>query len=101
MIESRLAMRKNSNIAESLDERPRTQTSKLNKYEEMTGAGSALHTPVTSRLSSDVDSDPQPSNQDTSQYEKDERDMFSRLEKPRVRYDVEVITKLIVYSGKS
>lgn len=25
--------------------------------------------------------------------------MFSKLEKPRVRYDVEVITKLIVYAG--
>ena len=27
------------------------------------------------------------------------KEMFSRLAKPRVRYDVEVITKLIVYSG--
>jgi hypothetical protein len=25
--------------------------------------------------------------------------MFSKLQKPRVRYDVEVVTKLIVYSG--
>ena len=30
---------------------------------------------------------------------REEREMFSKLEKPRVRYDVEVITKLIVYSG--
>jgi hypothetical protein len=28
-----------------------------------------------------------------------EKEMFSRLEKPRVRYDVEVVTKLVVYSG--
>lgn len=33
------------------------------------------------------------------QDEKEEREMFSKLEKPRVRYDVEVITKLIVYAG--
>lgn len=33
------------------------------------------------------------------QDEKEEKEMFSKLEKPRVRYDVEVITKLIVYSG--
>lgn len=30
-----------------------------------------------------------------------EREMFSRLVKPRVRYDVEVVTKLVVYTGKS
>ena len=30
----------------------------------------------------------------------EEQDMFSRLQKPRVRYDVEVVTKLVVYSGK-
>ncbi len=31
----------------------------------------------------------------------EEKAMFSRLQKPRVRYDVEVVTKLIVYSGMS
>jgi hypothetical protein len=30
-----------------------------------------------------------------------EKEMFSRLVKPRVRYDVEVVTKLVVYTGKS
>jgi dihydrosphingosine 1-phosphate phosphatase len=39
--------------------------------------------------------------QDRRENEKDEREIFSQLPKPRVRYDVEVITKLIVYSGKS
>lgn len=29
-----------------------------------------------------------------------EREMFERLVKPRVRYDVEVVTKLVVYTGK-
>jgi hypothetical protein len=28
-----------------------------------------------------------------------DRDMFSALEKPRIRYDVEVITKVVVYAG--
>lgn len=32
--------------------------------------------------------------------EKDKKEIFSKLEKPRVRYDVEVITKMIVYSGE-
>ncbi len=31
--------------------------------------------------------------------EKSDREMFSALEKPRVRYDAEVITKLVVYAG--
>jgi dihydrosphingosine 1-phosphate phosphatase len=30
---------------------------------------------------------------------KNDREMFSHLEKPRIRYDVEVITKLVVYAG--
>lgn len=38
--------------------------------------------------------------QDQRDYENDEREVFSKLEKPRVRYDVEVITKLVVYTGK-
>ncbi len=32
--------------------------------------------------------------------EKNDREMFRKLQKPRVRYDVEVVTKLIVYAGK-
>jgi dihydrosphingosine 1-phosphate phosphatase len=31
--------------------------------------------------------------------ERNDREMFSALEKPRIRYDVEVITKLVVYAG--
>jgi hypothetical protein len=30
-----------------------------------------------------------------------EREVFSKLVKPRVRYDVEVVTKLVVYTGES
>lgn len=33
--------------------------------------------------------------------EQDEREMFDKLVKPRVRYDVEVVTKLVVYTGES
>ncbi|PTB66435.1 hypothetical protein BBK36DRAFT_65984 [Trichoderma citrinoviride] len=32
---------------------------------------------------------------------RDEKEVFSRLVKPRVRYDVEVVTKLVVYAGIS
>lgn len=36
---------------------------------------------------------------DLKRDEKHDREMFSTLEKPRIRYDVEVITKIIVYAG--
>lgn len=39
--------------------------------------------------------------EDRKQYEKEDREMFSKLEKPRVRYDVEVVAKLVVYCGWS
>jgi len=29
----------------------------------------------------------------------EEAEMFSKIERPRVRYDVEVVTKLVVYAG--
>lgn len=32
--------------------------------------------------------------------EEDEKEVFARLIRPRVRYDVEVVTKLVVYAGK-
>ncbi|KAL8669448.1 MAG: hypothetical protein Q9168_005954 [Polycauliona sp. 1 TL-2023] len=37
--------------------------------------------------------------EDGREYEKERQDIFSMVEKPRVRYDVEVITKLVVYTG--
>ena len=57
----------------------------------------ALYTPLTpGSTSGNVSRRP---SQERRQDEKEEREMFSKLEKPRVRYDVEVITKLIVYTG--
>lgn len=37
--------------------------------------------------------------EDRREFEKERREIFSQVEQPRVRYDVEVITKLIVYTG--
>lgn len=36
----------------------------------------------------------------TGEEQYEDRDVFSQLVKPRVRYDVEVVTKLVVYAGK-
>ena len=32
--------------------------------------------------------------------EAEEKEVFSHIAKPRVRYDVEVVTKMVIYSGK-
>lgn len=40
-----------------------------------------------------------PSDIPEGETEEEDRQIFLRLEKPRVRYDVEVVTKLIVYAG--
>ena len=104
--------------ADSVEERPR---SKLKKDEDAREA-SYLPTPPSSKVDLNAEAmagrsvrdeggkskgvlsinrDPSRSaSQGRRDYEKDEREVFSKLERPRVRYDVEVITKLIVYTGK-
>ena len=63
----------------------------------MTGPEQVLYTPLTPGTSSGASSR-RPSSE-RRRDEREEREMFSKLEKPRVRYDVEVITKIIVYTG--
>lgn len=75
---------------------------KLNDYENMMGTGTprynSPHEPGTDGDRTDRSSPPVP----FPPYEEppDEAEMFRQIKRPRVRYDVEVITKLIVYSGK-
>lgn len=52
-----------------------------------------------SSLTSGVSTPRRRLSEDRREYERDEKEVFSMLEKPRVRYDVEVVTKLIVYTG--
>ena len=79
---------------------PTPALSHVDLYNSMTSAEQVLYTPLTpaSGPSLSVNPSRRPS-AERRQYEKEERDMFSKLEKPRVRYDVEVITKLVVYAG--
>jgi hypothetical protein len=56
--------------------------------------GASPQTNLASRSSS-VSS----SNDSGKEDEVKDRNMFSALEKPRIRYDVEVITKVVVYAG--
>lgn len=56
---------------------------------------------VTPRLRTPASSFTPPSSDSGQEDDRLDREMFSSLQKPRVRYDVEVITKLVVYAGKS
>jgi len=64
----------------------------------MWGTGTASQTPSMS-FSGEATGMHRSASADRRQDEREEREMFSKLEKPRVRYDVEVVTKLIVYAG--
>lgn len=57
------------------------------------GGGSSGRPPVSYQLSREEE------RKDEEAYQQQEQEMLSRIEKPRVRYDVEVVTKLLVYSG--
>ena len=76
---------------------PTPASSNLDLYKSMTEPEQVLYTPLTPGTASGASSR-RPSSE-RRQDEREEREMFSKLEKPRVRYDVEVITKLIVYTG--
>lgn len=91
----------NDHSASRLDAQPRLthKQSKLHEYENMMGTGSpriATGVDTGSRLSPETepfpDLEPEP-------VEPDEDEVFSQIKRPRVRYDVEVVTKLVVYSG--
>lgn len=84
---------------------PTPMSSRVHSYEQMMGAGSpstAATSPITPAESDAGAGSPPEQVLDVmvDEEEKEDREIFSMLERPRVRYDVEVVTKLIVYSGK-
>ncbi len=76
------------------------QSSGLAAYEQMMGQGTVIITGPTDDgpISGD---DAQEKLLSGSESELGEKEMFEKLVKPRVRYDVEVVTKLVVYTGMS
>ena len=71
--------------------------SRLDVYEGMMGTGfqSESVSPVAVAPRSPLEGNPEDVTRTI-----EEKELFARLQQPRVRYDVEVVTKLIVYSGK-
>lgn len=78
------------------------QNGRLAKYEQMMGQGTVAVSsgPGTPSISAEKGETTVDSELDLgAQDELGEKEMFSKLVKPRVRYDVEVVTKLVVYTG--
>jgi hypothetical protein len=68
----------------------------LDDYEDMMGRGSPSLSAADAN--SNEPTTPFPS-LDFEAGKRDEKEVFSQIKKPRVRYDVEVVTKLVVYAG--
>ena len=80
---------------------PTPAQSRVGSYEHMMGQGHVMYTPATPPPGEvDNDQDDGAEIMVGQHTELEEKEMFSMLEKPRVRYDVEVVTKLVVYTGK-
>ena len=72
----------------------------INGFLKTPATETALYTPLTpSDTSNGSNTLTRRPSEDRRQYQREKTEMFSKLEKPRVRYDVEVITKLVVYTG--
>ena len=74
------------------------QSGRLATYEQMMGQGTVSSSPDRAGSPEKVEFE-EPELYMGQKDELGEREMFSKLVKPRVRYDVEVVTKLVVYAG--
>jgi membrane-associated phospholipid phosphatase len=85
---------------------PTPMQSRVHSYEQMMGTGAVLQAekdlPTPPESNADVEGDAIRFSQNLTdeENETEKRELFMKLTKPRVRYDVEVVTKLIVYSGE-
>lgn len=97
--ESRSSMNRPSLAAET--DRKNLKATKLNEYENMMGTGTPRYSsPHASGIEGDrTDRSSPPIPFPDYEEPPDEAEVFSQIKRPRVRYDVEVVTKLIVYSG--
>jgi hypothetical protein len=79
---------------------PTPAQSRVGSYEQMMGEGRVIFSPATPPQTSETPFEESDAEIYVGrQIELEEKEMFLRLEKPRVRYDVEVVTKLVVYAG--
>lgn len=76
---------------------PTPMSSRIYPYEQMMGAGRPdlkdIIPPKVEDYAGEVVQSPM-------EEENEKRELFNMLTKPRVRYDVEVVTKIVIYAGK-
>lgn len=77
---------------------PTPVASRVQSHEQMMGTGSSTSKLVLTPPDSDTDFAGE-AVQTPAEAENEKRELFRKLMIPRVRYDVEVVTKLIVYTG--
>ena len=87
-----------SPLSKGPPERPSEDTTSANSNGSRTEALQVQ--PVEKNLLTPPASEPGVSGDRGREDENNDRKMFSALEKPRTHYDAEVITKLVVYTGK-
>jgi hypothetical protein len=76
---------------------PTPMSSRVQSYEQMMGTGRPdlkdIIPPKGEDYAGEVVQSPM-------EEENEKRELFNMLTKPRVRYDVEVVTKIVIYAGK-
>jgi hypothetical protein len=77
---------------------PTPAQSRIGSFEQMMGQGHVVFTPSTPPAIAD-EYDEDPVIEVAQHTEMNETELWSKVQKPRVRYDVEVVTKLVVYTG--
>ncbi|USP75990.1 uncharacterized protein yc1106_03264 [Curvularia clavata] len=82
---------------------PTPMASRVHSYEQMMGTGK-VQLPEKSTMTppesdTDVAGNVYEVTREPTEEENEKREIFMKLTTPRVRYDVEVVTKLIVYAG--
>jgi len=83
---------------------PTPMASRVHSYEHVVGTGKLQmedqNTATPPESESDVAGDVYSLTQTPTDEENEKREIFMMLTKPRVRYDVEVVTKLLIYAGR-
>ena len=99
-LDKQIPLRSRRSPLNALPTPPMTATSSVDNLAIDESALLSPPTPSASPSPSEGSSAVRSPSEDRRQDVRDDIQMFEKLQKPRVRYDVEVITKLIVYGGQ-
>lgn len=98
--QSRFLSPKNKNSPPGVNLLPTPMQSRVQSYEHMMGTAPPNISLTPPETEDDFAGEDDGLGDLPGDEEKEDREIFMKIERPRVRYDVEVVTKLIVYSGE-